>query len=993
MPTGKEIWKVYKDNVLKQLSWKDVYGDIDGMEESGDEWVLGWCPLHNDKDGKQKSFAFNLNTLAWVCFSGCGKGSVFDFIMIQSGWDFRETLCYLGDKKGVPRPNIPGSKTDQGKNRKISESLVRTAHKTLMENNAVIKYLKQERGLSKETIKKYAIGIKKCGDCNRITIPIRDKNKHVRNIRLYNPKEKKKIINYTSKGKRYGTPPRLYGIDELVKYDGNQIIYCEGEWDRLVLMQNGFMAVTGTHGVGTFPLDWIEHFEGKDVVVICDCDESGQKAASEKILPALKKSQAHSVKNVVLPLSGKDGNNDITDYFVKHKKKTKDLQTLINHTHIYSFGDEESGEKTDCAEEENDIIELDSFTEIENNKLIDKHIQCEITVCGETSEAFHAVSEFCVDYCQKLQKGQCKEPMMCMQSSIEIPVNSQEYIGSCMSTNAQVIGMLRNFVCKFNQKATFEILKRRVVKEFFAHQKVNRITQVKDKNGNVVQYIDGEQQELLEKKVYYLSSENIKPGNYLATGYVKTHPKTQQVTFLIESLIPQQDDFQSFNIREKVDSLKKYKTVKWDDIMEDLSENVTHVYDRDEILATILLTYTSPLHITFGKNIIRGWIISAIIGDSGTGKTQTYTNLSEYINLGDCFSGLTGSRTGLSYALVDHKQRGWQVKIGRYPANSRKILAIDEGQHIDEFDLRGIGKAMDEGFLQIDRVKSRGYECKTRLIFICNPKNDRVMDSFSFGCETVKSIFSPPIARRIDLFAFANSGDFKDISFINRQRESHTKHIITPDMLKSVIYWTWNLGVDQIEFAGSAVQACLNKANVLGERFGYAVDVPIILREDVRNTIARVSASIASLLFSTNDDYSKLVVTDEHVEMASNLIDIIYSHDNCALDDYSEIKKRESQLEDYDDIEKSFLGKIENEKHDYTDGNNFIATIKLLRINDKIRRQELVDQVGCSEYPIKEIISLLRRFNLIHSTKYGYMKKPKFNKFLRKFIKKNAELF
>ena len=55
------------------------------------------------------------------------------------------------------------------------------------------------------------------------------------------------------------------------------------------------------------------------------------------------------------------------------------------------------------------------------------------------------------------------------------------------------------------------------------------------------------------------------------------------------------------------------------------------------------------------------------------------------------FSGLTGSRTGLAYALVEHKQKGWQVRVGRYPANSRKILTVDEVQHLPDWDLRMIG--------------------------------------------------------------------------------------------------------------------------------------------------------------------------------------------------------------------------------------------------------------------------------------------------------------
>ena len=215
--------------------------------------------------------------------------------------------------------------------------------------------------------------------------------------------------------------------------------------------------------------------------------------------------------------------------------------------------------------------------------------------------------------------------------------------------------MLRSFCCHFGQRPTFDILKRTTVKEFFCHQKVNRITQTRDEDGNIVQYIDGKKQELMEKRVYYLSSDNVKPGNYLATGYIKTHPKTQQVTFLIETLIPEEEDYQAFDVEKNIQHLRALQQLSWSEILEDITENVTRVYERDEILIAILLTYCSPLWIKFNEEIVRGWLISVIIGDSGSGKTQSHTRFAEFVNIGDCFSGLTGTRTGLAYALVEHK--------------------------------------------------------------------------------------------------------------------------------------------------------------------------------------------------------------------------------------------------------------------------------------------------------------------------------------------------
>ena len=316
---------------------------------------------------------------------------------------------------------------------------------------------------------------------------------------------------------------------------------------------------------------------------------------------------------------------------------------------------------------------------------------------------------------------------------------------------------------------------------------------------------------------------------------------------------------------------------------------------------------------------------------------------------------------------------------------------MDETQHLPDWDLRAISKAMEEGFLQVDRVKSQGYESMTRLIMICNPKKDKIMDSYSFGCETLKGLFPPTIVRRIDLAVFANTGDLQDLSFINKKKVSPTQRRITPEMLRAVIYWAWNLKPDQVIFTQEAEDYCLKRAGELSDLFGFAVDVPLVPPSDFRNTLARLAAATAVLLLSTDDGFTRLIIEKEHVGMAADLLTEIYSNDNCGLDDYSEIQRIGSQLTDYEEIEAAFLKKKENEKHDYRNESVFSRTIYIMRINDLIRRDDLIEQVGCSADSIKVVIKLLKRYNLIESGRDGYVKKPKFNKFLRRFLKENTD--
>jgi hypothetical protein len=444
-------------------------------------------------------------------------------------------------------------------------------------------------------------------------------------------------------------------------------------------------------------------------------------------------------------------------------------------------------------------------------------------------------------------------------------------------------------------------------------------------------------------------------------------------------------------LQKSIHLLKEFQKIGWDDIITDLSDHVTNIYERDDILTAVLLTYFSPLRIMFNDNIIRGWMLSIIIGDSGHGKTQTYTRISEYIDVGDFFSCLTGSRTGLAYAMVDSQTRGWQVKIGRYPANSRKLLVVDETQHLDIDDLQAISKAMDEGFLQIDRVKSKGYESMTRMIMMCNPKYDKVMDSEMFGCETLKKIFRPTIIRRVDFAVFANASDIDDLSFINKRKAKKTQRKISPEMLRAAVYWVWNLNAKDIVFDEDAVDYCLEQTNVMSKVFGHAIDIPLVPPADFRHTLARLATGFACILMSANDDFSKLHVRKEHIIMSINFLKTIYEHENCGLDEYSEIKRLSNDLHDYQILKDAFIAKKDRGKHSDGGENYFLKFIFALRINSSIRRDDLVEQVGCDKSTMTKYIQFLRKYNLIESGKNGYVKKGRFNKFLRKFLKEKPD--
>src|SRR5262245_27290372 len=101
------------------------------------------------------------------------------------------------------------------------------------------------RGISDAIIERYLLGWSGW----RITIPIYDRSGDVAFFKLA-----KDPADPTDSPKMYATPgasAELYGWEHLD--DGSdQVIVCEGEFDRLLLEGIGYAAVTSTAGAATF---------------------------------------------------------------------------------------------------------------------------------------------------------------------------------------------------------------------------------------------------------------------------------------------------------------------------------------------------------------------------------------------------------------------------------------------------------------------------------------------------------------------------------------------------------------------------------------------------------------------------------------------------------------------------------------------------------------------------------------------------------------------
>ena len=177
-------------------------------------------------------------------------------------------------------------------------------------------YLQQVRGISAEIINRQLLG----WNGNRITIPIPDRAGQFAFFKLA-----KGPNDQTDSPKMLATPgahAELY-CWERVLAKPEQIIICEGEFDRLALESRGFAAVTSTGGALTFRPEWAEVLREIPSIFVCFDNDAAGRAGAERVVRMIP--QARIVR---LPEEVGEG-GDVTEFFVRLGRSREEFVGLL----------------------------------------------------------------------------------------------------------------------------------------------------------------------------------------------------------------------------------------------------------------------------------------------------------------------------------------------------------------------------------------------------------------------------------------------------------------------------------------------------------------------------------------------------------------------------------------------------------------------------------------------------------------------------------------
>lgn len=568
----------------------------------------------------------------------------------------------------------------------------------------------------------------------------------------------------------------------------------------------------------------------------------------------------------------------------------------------------------------------------------------------------------------------------------EFHENERVLIEATHQNDNNLKGILRHYSGASCKKIVVEVEDHVNVEELLVVPMAERVTTIDQGDGDYVE-VDETGKEYVARKVYYVGGKIIPNQYYEFEGYVYPHPKNQFGTVLSQKYTPKQDSISSFQLDpEVIEQFKVFQVQPGEAVidrvellLQDITENVTMVWERDEVLLGVVLTYHSALTFDFqDQRLKRGWVETIVVGDTGMAKTQLVQNFAEYAGLGEFASGESASRTGLIYRLEQIGER-WFITWGKYPLNDRKLLIIDELTGLSEDDLGKMTEARSTGVLKVDRAVNAETNARTRLILMSNPRNGKQLFQFTHGVEALKYIFPEASdIRRLDLALFLATKDVPK-TVLNRKYKKPAKQLIPSSLMKNSILWAWSRKPEDIVITEPALDRILDIAGQLGDIYGPAEDIPLVSPADQRMKLARLAVALAAFLHSTDENHEKVIVLPEHVDFINMYLRSVYDAKNCRYNVYADNARAEGDLSPEEVVEV----KEKLQKYDVEDALNVSQEmLELFRRNDVLKAQELQDMTGFGREIINPRLAVLVKYNFLKRTRNGFRKLPKFIEFL-----------
>jgi len=944
--TRKQLDKI-RSSVVDRLDVVELLEelDLDGIRERTDE-VNALCPFHDDR---KQSFAINRHSGVFNCLACHAHGSIFDLYGRIKLLGYYDSLNDLAKFVGMPAVD---------KRRPIKESLVKRWHAQLKKNEERFEYFTEVRGISEDVIDEFMLGF----DGERITIPIRDAQGRLRNVRRYLPNagDKPKILSYRNGDQTYGEN-RLLNITVL---DETEIVWAEGEMDCLLLWTQGFPALTPTVGAGGIHDDWIEWFRGKTVYLLPDLDKAGIEGAT-KIAARLGK--VATVKVVTWPKDvGKGG--DATDFFMKREYSPDVLDDLMANAPLHEEArpiDLTDEEKKDAKESPE--IDLWDATLAEN---VRRTFTTTAMVSAKTRSPF---------LCPRRVTYTCDEGVGKICSGCEVSKLHGGRVEKVVQADDPIILQLIN--CTANQR---DIALRKLGGCGLNCRTVQIQDDLEDMNVEEVYLIphvdifsrSEERHEYVNRRAFVIGHGIQGQRVYKFHGYTHPDPKTQEAVHVFASWDETEDSVSHFKLTANDKKrLRRFRPKEWTEVAiekqwqrvyRDFERNVHGLVQRMDMQVIMDLVWHAPLSFHWmGKLEPKGFVEGLVIGDTGQAKSEMSKILRQHYRLGDRIQGEQTSNAGLVGGLEKFGDK-WVVTWGKIPLNDGRLLVIDEFSGITPEQIAKMSDLRSTGIAEIDKIRGDKTSARTRLLLCTNPREKRSLSTYNTAIEAVMGLFEQPEdVRRTDIAIAVSSEQVASVDY-ESARVSGKKPYFDTDRCRDLVLWAWSRTPDQVVFTKRAEKMILEQSTLMGEK--YSAKIPLVNASDQRLKLAKLSAACAARFFSTDKTGARLIVKRAHVEWIVKFLNRIYD-DTLQYDEFS------SRIQDEEVVRPEDAERLKEE---------FRGLPHAKRLADRMMRTRLVSYsaienlMGIERDEMKEMLSWLLDNHLVKPLQSQIAKTSKF---------------
>ena len=837
-----------------------------------------FCPICEDTEkSKSPSASMNPEMGVWNCLKGNHGGQIYDLakdLKKERGWDIRAESM-KGKHSDPAYAAATSARLSAGRQRAgggaplPDEDKIAGWTEALLSNKLALKALMDQRGLERKTIVDWELGY----DGGRYTIPIRDEDKTLLNVRRYklNAGTADKMLNIPGHG-----TAQIYRPDILAANE--EVVITEGEMDCILMNQYGIPAVTHTAGAATFRPAWAGKFLDKTVYIAYDHDDAGRKGAKkvEQILSAF----AAAIYVIEIPLAFKGA--DITDYLHKEGHSASEFREIMAATQeARSNGGPKFRRPVAAAGEELSLN--DSMSQTNQSKTM----ELIVSIAGKQQEPYTAPKRI-IATCDQSKGAACSMcPIAAMngQAEFEVREDDEDLFRFVDVSEQRAKTLLRELTgARCSDRVEYEIEENYHIEELLVQPSVDNRR-------------DDETQQPVRRTAFSVGTHaSVVNRKVRLVGKNVPDPRTGKIKFMSWINEPVELDIDKLKLDDELRArLKVFQPSESQspldkalEIASDMSSNVTHIYGRDLLHVGYDLVWHSVISFRIHDILIqKGWLEMAVVGDTRTGKSEIAHRLKRHYQ-----SGVVQSCEGMSFpGLVGGVQQidgRWHMTWGVIPMNDRRLVVLDEVSGLKEKDvIEQMSSIRSSGIAQITKIASEETSARTRLIWMMNAADgSSIRDHPSGGLGALKTVVpnGEDIAR-FDYVMATAKGDV-DSKIINTDFEEIHSPTYSSEDCEALVKWAWSLTRNDVVISDAAAKSAVRAAMDLGER--YVPEPPLIQSENVRFKVLRIAAALAARTFSVSSR-GKLLVNAEHVRDAVRFLDMIYETEAMG---YARLSKR-----------------------------------------------------------------------------------------------------